>query len=123
MGLFKGRMKGKFKQLFKRKPGGTVLGNLIRKGVNMSTGGLLGNGLFKLEEGETVENSNQRASDVLGGQAEALNAANAKYGGQVTPESIEKAARRARLKKLAGPIIAVIAVVVLILVFIFKRGK
>lgn len=35
---------GFFKKLFKRKKGGTFFGNLLRKGANVASGGILGNG-------------------------------------------------------------------------------
>jgi len=39
--------------LFKKKPGGTLIGNLIRKGANYASGGILGNGANRLPVGST----------------------------------------------------------------------
>jgi hypothetical protein len=39
-----------FKDLFKRKPGGTKVGNLFRGIANKASGGVLGNGLLKVDE-------------------------------------------------------------------------
>lgn len=54
-----------FKDLFKRKPGGTFVGNLIRGVANKASYGLLGNGLFKLKEGESPDESNENAKDAI----------------------------------------------------------
>lgn len=50
----------KLKDLFKRKPGGTFVGNLIRSGARTATGGILGNGAMMLKPGETPQESNSR---------------------------------------------------------------
>lgn len=39
-----------FKNLFKRKPGGTFFGNLLRGVANKATGGLLGNGAMMISQ-------------------------------------------------------------------------
>jgi hypothetical protein len=41
-----------FKDVFKRKPSGTFVGNLIRKAVNQASGGVLGNGAMKIDQQE-----------------------------------------------------------------------
>lgn len=41
-----------FKALFKRKPGGTFLGNLVRKAASQATGGVLGKGSLKISQNE-----------------------------------------------------------------------
>lgn len=43
---------GKFGNLFKRKEGGTLVGNLLRGVVNKASHGLLGNGLFMKKKGD-----------------------------------------------------------------------
>jgi len=50
-----------FSDLFKRKVGGTVVGNMLRGVVSNFSGGLLGNGLFMLKDGQTVDQNNQSA--------------------------------------------------------------
>ena len=47
-----------FKDLFKRKEGGTLVGNIIRTTANSKTGGLLGNGAMMLKPGQTAQQSN-----------------------------------------------------------------
>lgn len=42
--------------LFSKKPGGTFFGNLLRGVANKATGGILGNGLNKIELGQTKTN-------------------------------------------------------------------
>lgn len=48
---------GFFKNLFKRKEGGTVVGNLLRGGASAATGGILGSGagLRKWEQEQQIE--------------------------------------------------------------------
>lgn len=43
--------------LFKKKPGGTFFGNLLRAGASMATGGVLGSGANKIEHGQTATNA------------------------------------------------------------------
>jgi hypothetical protein len=60
------KKKGGFlKKIFKRKVGGTMVGNLLRKVSNQMSGGVLGNGMMKLQAGETVAESNDRIADRL----------------------------------------------------------
>lgn len=55
------------KKLFKRKPGGTVLGNLVRGAVKTATGGILGNGALMIskeqyeakQRGEKTDNARE----------------------------------------------------------------
>lgn len=50
-----------FKNIFKKKPGGTFVGNLIRGVANKYSFGLLGNGAMMLKEGETAQNNDSAA--------------------------------------------------------------
>lgn len=57
--------------LFSKKPGGTVIGNLIRKVANNATNGLLGTGANMWQAGETKE---QYEARVKGTTAQAIGA-------------------------------------------------
>jgi len=46
-----------FKNLFKKKPGGTLVGNLLRGVANQATGGILGNGAARIEVGQSQTNA------------------------------------------------------------------
>lgn len=61
-----------FFDIFKRKPGGTGLGNTLRGITNRLTGGVLGNGLLMLKEGQTVKENNANALGALGVGLEAI---------------------------------------------------
>lgn len=63
--------------LFKRKPGGTVFGNILRGVVRTATGGLLGNGMLMLPAGSagaptTVPNTlPDQVANLMSGQSAA----------------------------------------------------
>lgn len=62
---------GFIKKLFKRKPGGTFAGNLIRGVANNLSGGALGNGYFKIPHGATapqVSNDQAKAAAIKSAQ-------------------------------------------------------
>lgn len=48
-----------FSKIFKKKPGGTLFGNLLRIGAKSVSGGLLGNGanMIPLEEGASIKDA------------------------------------------------------------------
>lgn len=48
--------------LFKKKPGGTFFGNLLRAGSNKVSGGVLGTGANRIEIGQTQTNAELAAS-------------------------------------------------------------
>ncbi|WAC02507.1 hypothetical protein N7U66_01990 [Lacinutrix neustonica] len=58
---------GFFKNLFKKKPGGTFFGNLLRKGANVATGGILGNGAG-LAAWEAKQAQQQEQADMIAWQ-------------------------------------------------------
>lgn len=63
-----------FKDIFKRKEGGTLLGNMVRGVVNNASGGLLGNGALMLKPGQTVAANNTAAAKAVGASAVTFNA-------------------------------------------------
>lgn len=48
---------GFLKNIFKKKPGGTLLGNLVRGVSSAATGGILGSGANRIEVGQTQTNA------------------------------------------------------------------
>lgn len=112
------KKKGGFlKKLFKRKPGGTMIGNLLRKVSNQMTGGVLGNGMMKLQEGETVEQSNDRIADRLSNVATAGIMAD-KATGFVDDLHSKLKQSGSKIYLIGGGILAAI-----IALFMFMRGK
>lgn len=65
-----------FKDLFKRKEGGTVVGNLLRGALNNVSGGLLGNGVFMLKDGQTEEQNQKQIEQAVINGIIAANATN-----------------------------------------------
>lgn len=54
--------------IFKRKPGGTFFGNLIRRTANQLSGGVLGNGAMMLDaQPATMQATAQRVQEVAAG--------------------------------------------------------
>lgn len=62
-----------FKDIFKRKEGGTILGNTFRGIVKNASGGLLGNGALMLKPGQTAADNNKKAAQAAGAAAVAFN--------------------------------------------------
>ncbi len=64
---------GFFKNLFKRKPGGTALGNLIRGGASAVSGGMLGSGagLHRWEESQGILAQNEALASMSKAQEQA----------------------------------------------------
>ena len=75
-----------FKKLFKRKKGGTFIGNLIRGVANKATGGILGNGvgLAKWEAKQEKKEYNKAVQDEVNKRLKQSQAYNqgVNYGGQ-----------------------------------------
>lgn len=91
---------GAFKNLFKRKEGGTPLGNTIRGILKSTTNGLLGNGLLMKKAGETKAQENDRIIQSVSAGVGATSQQNAAMGGAYvgnpTPAEIsaEKGAKK-----------------------------
>lgn len=64
---------GIFKNIFKRKPGGTTAGNLLRGVANKLSKGKLGNGGMMLKPDETIKEANNRLSYQIGEASETFN--------------------------------------------------
>lgn len=109
---------GLFKNLFKRKKGGTLVGNLIRGVANSATGGILGNGSMLIKDepvnNPTIKVANPNAYQI--GQNLGVNATP-----YVKPhlDSLEKEAELNYLKKnwwkLLIGLVSIIGLTVLIL--------
>lgn len=114
-----------FKDLFKRKEGGTLVGNLLRATSNKFSGGLLGNGAMKLKPGESVQENNAKLAVKSGAAAVAFN--DMKNTGDVTkPTSanVKLGATKEWLKKnWYYVLIPVVVVVVLVKLFTPKKRK
>ena len=59
------------KNVFKKKPGGSMVGNLFRKGINMASGGVLGTGeqIAKRDANDAI---NQQYNAILATQGKAV---------------------------------------------------
>lgn len=78
-----------FKDLFKRKEGGTIVGNLLRGAVHQVSGGLLGNGALMLKPGQSTAANNANAAKAAGAAAVSFtDVANA--GGGIVSAPIEQ---------------------------------
>lgn len=105
-----------FLKLFKRKEGGTMVGNLLR-GVAHSINPMLGNGAMKLRPGEKPADANARASKEFGATMAGAQAGNQLY--RTTDNLMENAKKGAG--KLLIPIIALVGIVVALFAFRKKR--
>ena len=106
--------------LFKRKPGGTFVGNLIRGAANKASGGLLGNGAMILKPNEAPVEANNRllqgvAAGVGVGQDVALTATPG--FGDNAQQSLTKGAMKTYLPYIVGGVLSFIG----LLAFILKR--
>ena len=109
------------KDLFKRKPGGTVVGNLLRGAASATTGGLLGRGAMMLKEGETTEKSNAKLASKAGAAAMAFNNAGASTSGG-TEKNVKLGATIQWFKDKWYYVAGAIVVVTGLFIFI-KRSK
>lgn len=89
---------GRFRDIFKRKPGGTPLGNTIRGVLNKASGGILGNGLFKLEEGQTMDDRVARDAQLAGVAMSTIEQENLK---NEFAKEVEKAGKKDFFKSMA----------------------
>ena len=114
-----------FKDLFKRKVGGSVIGNLIRKGVNLASGGILGNGALKLQPGQTTQQNNLIALQGVGAAAAAFNQNTPTYSGAAVPDSpAATAIKKGVIMQYAKSYWYVVLIPVLgMLYFIFRPKK
>lgn len=126
---------GFFKKLFKKKKGGTFFGNLLRKGANVASGGILGNGVQLAKNDAKFEAQEMQA--VLRAR-EAQNAAANRIGTQLGTiakphfqaalnsqpvEDAKKAFTKAWFKKNWWKLLVPIALVTGIVIWVVKRGK
>ncbi len=121
-GLFNGRIKKALGSQFKRKVGGTKLGNAVRGFVRNKTGGLLGNGLLMLKENETKAETDAKAREVL---TDTAAAATEKFESSQRKalEDVERKATMERLKKIGFTVVLPLLVVAGVVVYIFKNKK
>lgn len=121
---------GMFTKLFKRKPGGTVVGNLIRQAANKISKGKLGNGAMMLRDGESTDEANNRLAYQAGVASEAFNQSQSDANQlsdrgvldeKTITESFTKGTFAGIVKKNAGLIVAAGVGVLLLIVSIFKR--
>jgi hypothetical protein len=118
---------GLFSRIFKRKPGGTMVGNLIRGVAKGYTGGLLGTGAMRLQEGELPQENNAKVMSQLGAGAIAFNEAGLMGQMPFDPnkspaDNMESGAIFQYIKNKLGYIVGGIVGLVLILVLLL-RGK
>jgi len=114
--------------IFKRKEGGTALGNTLRGILNKATGGVLGNGLLMKKSGTTQQ---QTVDDLKSIAAAAADAAILKSASITQPETkVEQNNPTTMKEKLLNLwatkkswVIAGIVVVAGLIVFIVKRHK
>ena len=117
---------GFFKKLFKRKKGGTLFGNLIRKVSSKATGGVLGSGsgLKRWEAEQAQKEQNQAISNAVAQATAGMKKTSSfqKIGDDVMKD-IEKEKKKEWLKKNWW-MIAIPAVVMIGLVFaLFRKDK
>lgn len=95
-----------FKDLFKRKPGGTFLGNLLRSAAHTASGGMLGNGAMMLKSDESANSQSSTSSSPTPSflmsqiQAETVNQGG-NMGAAIMNNSIMKFARQ-HIKLIGG---------------------
>lgn len=77
---------GFFKKLFKRKPGGTMFGNLLRGVSSQVTGGILGSGIG-LQQWEQKEAQKAHNQQQIANQQAALNAGK-QFGAAINNQSL-----------------------------------
>lgn len=118
-----------FSNLFKRKPGGTVVGNLLRTVGNAIAPGVLGTGAMMIKPDETPAQSDARLAQGLGaGVVAAVNQANNPapvYSGASTLQEFAQQAQTGAVDQLwqkykSGILIGFAAIAALIY---FKRRK
>lgn len=112
---------GFLKDLFKRKPGGTPLGNTIRGVLNKVSGGILGNGLL-MKQGENEPLISDNLQQATGAALAAANQyAPNMQGGQPSPT--EKGYVTQMFKQYGMYIIGGLGLVAVLFLTVFKRKK
>lgn len=113
---------GLFSNIFKKKPGGTLFGNLLRGAASHFTGGMLGSGANRIELGQTQTNAQIAAAQAEQmGVAPPPNPALAAAAGVVMSNpQVQQAAKEAAFAKakpflIGGGIIAAIIALVFVL--------
>lgn len=109
--------------LFKKKPGGTLVGNLLRGAASNFTGGILGSGANRIEYGQTQTNAElaqSGAATVTSNVAGSLiaGAMDTKEGKELTKDTII-AWLKANWIKVLLPGLGLVALVV----YLVKRGR
>lgn len=99
---------GLFSNIFKKKPGGTMVGNLLRGVSSNFTGGMLGSGANRIELGQTKTNAQLAAEAGLPANNAALNMAASAVMSNEQVQAAAKAAAWAKYKPfvIGGGIIA-----------------
>ncbi|WP_142786097.1 hypothetical protein [Changchengzhania lutea] len=129
---------GFFKKLFKKKKGGTFFGNLLRKGANVATGGILGSGAGLAARDARDE---QREYDAAVAAQDARNAAASRIGTKIgtalqptvkrltdsapvqdAKKAFTKAWFKKNMMKIIGGVVALIGTTVLIMWLFKKKG-
>lgn len=117
------------KNLFKRKPGGTFVGNLIRGAANKFSGGLLGNGAMMIKPDETPQQADTRLIKSVGSGVAAFDnmASQSVRTDEVTQTVTEKLKSGAETQKkpalalIVGGVVGGLAVIFLLFKTLFKR--
>lgn len=102
---------------FKRTEGGTALGNFMRSVANKQTNGLLGNGNFMIQKGETKQDATKRA---IAGLAAGITAAN-DYNDAAAPPDDDGI--MSKVKKFALPVGAAVVGVIILRRVLRKKKK
>ena len=117
---------GFFKKLFKRKKGGTFVGNLIRKVSSKATGGVLGSGagLKRWEAQQAQKEQNEAISNAVAKATAQLKRVDPidKIGKDVMND-IEKEKKREWLKKNWWMIALPAVVIIGLTIAVFRKDK
>lgn len=117
-----------FKKIFKAKKGGTLVGNLIRAGVNKASGGILGNGVQRDKRDAKAEAKKiaKQAGQSLTELAQKMpNDATAPID-ESTSKSFDLGLNLStntgeQVQKAGNSMILIIVAIVVAVVFLFKR--
>lgn len=111
-----------------RKAGGTMFGNMLRTAANTASHGILGNGAMMIQEGETIDQTNERSLGALSDAAQ-----NAGFGmalgqkvnnGKAMNEDTIKAGAAGIVKKIVVFVLLPLTLIVIIYKFATrKNGK
>lgn len=111
----------------KRKPGGTLVGNMLRSLVHKKTNGVFGNGAMLQNEGESDEDYKQRMTRAAAAAAttfadEATDIQNGGTAGTFM-ENVKAGVISAKLKRFAPIALAVLGLVIVIRIIKGKKSK